>query len=229
MRARRPASIWVDRIRSRTGRRRRTSRSTRRRRSTQTCAAVCSVNPCLPPCRPSSSSSRCRPRSRWASSISPQRNCGPSRPRSPERLDSLLSKGDDVPPIDPSTVDGLTVRYVLDVGADRIDEADSMLQFDDYAASIRSARYCEGAVILAAEGQESLALNDALPFLVKELCFRSMRPLSDGKSVTVPFFMTGVDVVASVHGGQIELSLTLGGSFHFEKRSMMNALFQCGR
>jgi hypothetical protein len=134
-----------------------------------------------------------------------------------------------VPPIDPSTVDGLTVRYVLDVGADRIDEADSMLQFDDYAASIRSARYCEGAVILAAEGQESLALNDALPFLVKELCFRSMRPLSDGKSVTVPFFMTGVDVVASVHGGQIELSLTLGGSFHFEKRSMMNALFQCGR
>lgn len=124
--------------------------------------------------------------------------------------------------------EGLVVRYVLDVDGYRIDEADSMLQFDEYAASIRADGYCEGAIVLEAPGQERLSLDDAVPVLVTHLCFRSLEGLMADETVTVPFFMNGVDVVASVREGEVWLELTGGGSFHYEKRALMRGLYECG-
>lgn len=125
--------------------------------------------------------------------------------------------------------DGLSVQYTLDVeGGLRIDEADSMLRFDEYASSIQAAQYCEGAIVLKAPGQEPLNLNDALPSLITHLCFRSLEKLRINETVTVPFFMSGNDVVASIQGRELWLNLTLGGTFHYEKQALMRALFECG-
>ncbi len=68
-------------------------------------------------------------------------------------------------------VDGLVVRYVLDVDGYRIDEADSMLRFEEYADAVRAAGYCEGAVVLEAPAGDPLVLEDAVPSLVTHLCF----------------------------------------------------------
>lgn len=129
---------------------------------------------------------------------------------------------------DPVDGDGLVVRYVLDVDGYRIDEAESMLQFDEYADSVRAGGYCEGAIVLDAPGQEALSLDDALPFLVTHLCFGSLDGLSAGQTVTVPFFLTGIDVVASVRDREVWLDLAGGGSFHYEKVATMRGLYECG-
>lgn len=103
-----------------------------------------------------------------------------------------------------------------------------MLRFDEYAASIRAAHYCEGAIVIEPSGQEPLRLHDALPSLVTHLCFGALAGLSSGRTVTVPFFMSGVDVAASVLDGSIALSLSSGGSVHADKDAMLLALYDCG-
>lgn len=129
---------------------------------------------------------------------------------------------------EPGTGEGLVVRYVLDVDGGRIDEDDSMLRFDEYAASIRAGGYCEGALVLEAPGQARLSLDDAVPSLVTHLCFRALDRLNADETVTVPFFMAGVDVVASVRDGEVWLELTGEEPFHYDKRALLRGLFDCG-
>ncbi|UJP40516.1 hypothetical protein [Cellulomonas palmilytica] len=125
-------------------------------------------------------------------------------------------------------VAGPVVRYVLDVDGFRIDEGDSMLAFDEYADPVRAAGYCEGAVVLESPGREPLELEDAVPFLVTHLCFGALGPLADDRPVTVPFFLTGIDVVAAVRDDEVWLDVATGGRFHDEKRATLRALYACG-
>lgn len=125
-------------------------------------------------------------------------------------------------------VDGPVVRYVLDVDGYRIDEGDSMLSFDEWADALREAGYCEGAIVLEAPGQDPLELADAVPFLVTHLCFGALESLADDRPVTVGFFLTGIDVAASVRDDEVWFELTGGGTFHAEKRATLRALYECG-
>lgn len=124
-------------------------------------------------------------------------------------------------------VDGPVVRYVLDVDGYRVDEGDSMLAFDEYADAVRAGGYCEGAVVVEVPGA-SLALEDAVPSLVTHLCFGALDALADDRAVTVPFFLTGVDVVASVRDDEVWLELATGGEVHADKRATLRALYECG-
>ncbi len=47
-------------------------------------------------------------------------------------------------------------------------------------------------------------------------------------TTTVPFFLTGVDVVASVRGDEVWLELTGERAFHREQRELLHALYECG-